>query len=51
MVFGIKDNFKQISYLTMLLSKIAKKKKSLESLLITNLTSPRILLALQKRQI
>ena len=37
-------NFKQLSYLTMLLLKTEKKKKHWGSHLITNLTFPRILI-------
>ena len=46
---ALRMNFKQISYLATLLIKIANK-NHWESLLITNLTSPRILLAIPKRR-
>ena len=52
MLFSIKDELQtNLTSLTTLLLKIAKKKTYWESLLITNLTSPCILLALPKRQI
>ena len=52
MLFSIKVEFQtDLASLATLLLKTAKKKKYWESLLITNLTSPSILLALPKRQI
>ena len=47
---ALRMNFRQTSYQTFLLKK-AKRKKYRGSLLITNLTSPHILLALPKRRI
>ena len=52
MLFSIKDELQtDLTSLTTLLLKIVKKKTYWESLLITKLTSPCILLALPKRQI
>ena len=52
MLFSIKAELQtDLASLATLLLKTAKKKKYWESLLITNLTSPSILLALPKRQI
>ena len=48
---ALRINFKQILYRTVFLLKTAKKKKYCKSLLIANLTFPRILLALPKRWI